>query len=295
MSIAAMATVVFVAFLGGAVVAVTACFLRWRFRKQIVPSTYWTRLMGDFRSMEETVNATASTEHQVRLANEELTHRLTSVSTENEQLHDQVRSLQTDLALVTNEATLLVDGLRDNEERWASAEDLRTDLDFTVGQLHEAKQLLEEKLNHREDELSSAKLTIAELRQAADRSAELETQLVDAAERDRGHAAAVTRLERLYDQTSDQLRAATRRAENAQWQLRHRAAGGLDPVVRPIEAFENETEAPAGVSVAETVIDLDLVDATSPPAVTVGQRVFDRGRSLQNRLQRAYGRLPASD
>lgn len=251
--------------------------------------------MDDFGSMEETVNAAASTEHQARRACEELTNRLSSVTTENAELHDQLQSLQTDLAVVTNEATLLVNGLRDNEERWASAEDLRTELEFTVSQLDEAKQLLEEMLSHREDELSSAKLTIAELRQTADRSAALETQLVDAAERDRAHAAVVTRLERLYDQTSDQLRAATRRAENAEWQLRQRPASGVDPVVRSTGAFDNKMPSPAGVGVAETIIDLDIVDAAPPPAVTPRRRVFDRGRSLQHRLQRSYGRLPASD
>ena len=251
--------------------------------------------MDDFRSMEETVNATASIEHQVRLAYEELTNRLNSVSTENEQLHDQLQSLQTDLAVVTTEATLLVNGLRDNEERWASAEDLRTELEFTVSQLHEAKQLLEEKLSHQENEFSSAKLIITELRQTAARNAALETQLVDATERLRGHMAVVTRLERLYHQTSDQLRAATRRAEIAQWQLRHRPANGLDPVVRPIGAFENEIAAPAGLGVAETIIDLDVVDAAPPPAGKPARRAFERGRSLQNRLQRSYGRLPTSD
>lgn len=290
-----MPTVAFVAFFGGALAAATICFLRWRFRKQVVPSSYWMRLMDDFRSMEETVNTTASTEQQVRLAYEELSGRLISVTTDNEQLHDQLQSLQTDLAVVTNEATLLVNGLRDNEERWASAEDLRTELEFTMSQLHEAKQLLEEKLSRQENELGSAKLTIAKLRMTADRNAALEAQLVDAAERDRGHAAVLTRLERLYDQTSDQLRAATRQAETAQWQLRDRPAAGLHAGVRSTGAFEDEISDPAIEGEAESIIDLDEVDAAPPTAETPERRVFDRSRSLHNRLQRSYGRLPASD
>ena len=120
MTIDAIQIVAFITFLGGAFAAVTVCFLRWRFRKEVVRASHWKRFMDDFRSMEETVDATARTEHQVRLAYEDLTHRLRSVVTEKEQLHDKLTSLQTDLAVVTNEATLLVDGLRDNEERWSS-------------------------------------------------------------------------------------------------------------------------------------------------------------------------------
>ncbi|NNF55321.1 MAG: hypothetical protein HKN03_12885, partial [Acidimicrobiales bacterium] len=260
MRIDAMPIVAASTFFAGAVAAVTVCSLRWRFRKHVVPSAYWRRLTDDYRLMEETVAASTSAQARDRTAYDELANRLKSANDENEQLRQQLQSLQNDLAEVTNEAALLVDGLHDNEERWTMAEDLRTELEFTVSQLHEAKKLLEEKVKHQEDELSSAKLTIAELSQSADRTTALETQLLDAAERGRGHVAMISRLERLHDQTSDQLRAASRRAETAQWQLRHRLTSEPESVQSAV-AFEIETGASSGASLEETIIDLDVVDA----------------------------------
>lgn len=293
MPTAEMPIVAFAAFVCGAVLVATVCFLRWRFHKQIVPSSYWKRLMDDYGSMEQAVNASASSEFQVRLAHDELASHHAAITNENKLLNDQLQSLQTDLALVTNEATLLVDGLRDNEERWASAEDLRTELEFTVGQLHEAKKLLEEKLSHRNEQLRSAKLTIDELGQLANRSAVLETQLGEAAERNRGQVAVIARLERLGGETNDQLRAVTRRAETAQRQLHKLGSPDRPDILRSRGAFEQEIDDDGRVE--ETIIDLDELQSDSAASTTPRRRTFDRGRSLHDRLQRSYGRLPTPD
>lgn len=106
----------------GVALALTVAFLRWRFRRKVVSGKEWDELVSGYVEMERTVSKVdrERTESVAELAT--ISGRLEEAIEENNQLRSRLRNLEGNLENVTREATMLVNGLRDNERRWEQAE-----------------------------------------------------------------------------------------------------------------------------------------------------------------------------
>ena len=338
--------IIFASVIVGAALSALACFSVWRWRKKVVPKAFWERMVGGYTSMEEALDSATTSEHQVRVGYEEVANRLAVVVVENETMHQKVCDLETSLESATTDANRLVEGLRDREERWAQAEELRGELEFTVSQLQEAKSLLEENLLATKYDLGESRAALEQSTLAARRSADLEARLGEAIDRERVHAARLAQLESRYQRTADQFRLVSQRAESAEQELQGRnRIGALIGAVSALDSPATGGTAPGGTAPggpswwetdataptsgafapptsgafapplsasadAASVIDLceplppvqGVSDVESDPAALARERVaagdpsvraFERGRTMNDRLQRSYGRLPA--
>ena len=285
-----------IAFTLGASVAAIVAFRRWRRGKKVVPREFWTRMVDGYVALERSYRHLNSAQSDSQIAHRATSDRLELRVQENRALHERLLSLEEHVENVTSEATSLVTGLKDNEQRWAEAEMVRTDLETELdqtrnqisinaeqaGSLTTANEELTHHLLTTAAELSSANPRIERLQADLDRRSNLEARLNEALDRDRQQMATLVRLEGRYKKTHRQFVDANRRAAHLEQQLR---AG---TPVEPRGVFDRAvpTSQPVTLDAYDHEIDLRSRPEPTPP------RSHRHRAPRVNRLARSHGRLP---
>lgn len=286
-------------FLVGVFVATAVTFLRWRMGKKVVPRKLWSRMVDGYVALERAHRQLETSTADSQMAYEALLDRLDISNQENSALYQRLQALESHLDTVTAEATTLVTGLKDNEQRWLEAETVRSDLQAALVEtrtqmdldaqraigLEQENAELHERLHLATFELAEAATAIEELEAQVARDSTLQARLHEALDRDRQQTATLTRLEGRYRTTHQQLTEARRRADELANKIQSGTTGATRGVFdRPVPGNEPITLG----TYDDLSIDLRGPES-SPSAPEVSDEPVSRG---SDRFARSYGRLP---
>ncbi len=277
-------------FLLGAGIATAVTFRQWRWGKKVVPRQFWTRMVDGYVALERSHRKLQTATADTQVAHDAISDRLDLSNQENSALYARLQALEAHLDNVTAEATTLVSGLKDNEQRWVEAETVRDDLQTAlaaaraqaerdgvrVEELERQNDDLTARLDHAMAELTASVQTIQKLEGEAGRQSKLQDRLHEALDRDRQRAATLTRLEGRYRATHLELTQALRRADALEAKLRSGTTGATRGVFdRPVPGNEP--------------ITLGIYDDFS---IDLRTSVDDGPSRGSDRFARSYGRLP---
>ncbi len=280
--------------------AASVAFLRWRMGKKVVSREFWKRLVDGYVTLERSFHELNSRQDDSLVAYQAISDRLDRSNQENHALQQRLQALESYLNSVTDEATTLVNGLKDNEQRWVEAETVRTDLQSALeeaqrqiardaeryGSISVANEELARRLKTTTAELSRATLLIGQLQADLIRRSTLEAHLNEALDRYRQQTSILARLEDRYQQAHRELVEANRRATHLEGRLQAEMA------IEPQGVFD--CPVPAARPISIDGLDSDTIDLRAEPTPSRNSplRPHRHRVTRADRLARSHGRLP---